>query len=217
MSLFNVKRAVFFGAHTDDEMVAAGTLHRLGANGVEVTVVAFSPAAIEEDRKGGMKSQQRVYTEWLDSMEAMKTRGIFLPLPIWNPSRDLPKYGQEICQYIYDYCERQRPDVAFILSPFDENTAHAVVGVEAERVMRGRVPVVLRCNFPWNYGKGDRPNLYVSLGVADLEAKRRVIQAYQSQKFRYDYLDMLLKYAHADGMSVKAAAAERFELVRGVI
>ena len=38
----NVKKAVFIGAHTDDEMICAGTLRKLVKSGVEVKVIAFS-------------------------------------------------------------------------------------------------------------------------------------------------------------------------------
>lgn len=214
--LTGIKRAVFFGAHTDDEMICAGTLHRLVRGGCEVTVVSFSPAAVEADRTGGLVSAERVEPEWRSALSIIGARGRFCPMSWWAPSARLHEHGQDIAQYAYDYCEVERPDLAFILSPEDENPAHAEVGRQCERVMRGRVPHVVRCQFPWNYGLG-RPNLYVGLDIQDMDAKRRVINAYQSQKFRYDYEAMLLAYACADGLSVKLPAAEKFELLRSVV
>jgi hypothetical protein len=135
----------------------------------------------------------------------------------WIPSCDqLQEKEQSIADITYEQCEKHKPDVCFILSPDDENPAHAVVGRQCERVMRGRVPIVIRCQFPWNYTIG-RPNLFVSLSQENLTVKRGVINAYQSQKFRYDYETMLMNQCVVDGLSVKVPAAEKFELIRGVI
>lgn len=211
-----LRRVVFFGAHTDDEMICAGTLHRLVRGGVEVHVVTFAPAATKEDRTGTEQSVKVVLPEWHRALSVIgvpESRRLFLGM---TPSADLHPRRQMICQWIYDYVEKHRPDAVFGLSPEDENTAHAIVGVETERVTRGRVPVTVRCHFPWNFGLG-RPNLYVQLEAEDQVAKVMVINAYQSQHFRYNYQEMLVGYARADGLSVKAEAAERFEVVRAVV
>lgn len=214
--LEQLKRVIFFGAHTDDEMIAAGTLHRLVQAGCEVQVVTFAPAAIETDRTGGFASSAVTRHEWWVAMDAIGVD----PDHCWFldliPSAELPRHAQLICQYAYDHCEKHKPDAVITLSPDDENTAHAVVGREVERVLRGRVPVALRCQFPWNFSLG-RPNLFVSLDEACLEVKRQVIDAYESQRFRYRYHEMLMAYAMADGASVKVLAAEKFELLRAVI
>lgn len=211
-------RVVFYGAHTDDEMICAGTLHRLIQEGHDVRVVTFAPAAIESDRQGDEPSAMIVKSEWTCSLDA-----IGVPDGLHHrefvrllPSVDFQPFRQRICQFVYDDCELHKPDIVFTLSPEDENTAHAIVGTETERVMRGRVPTVIRCQFPWNYGIG-RPNLYVKLDRLDLDAKREVIRAYKSQHFRYEYERMLLAYCHADGLSVKAEYAEKFEIIRSVL
>ncbi len=214
--LNNCRKAVGFFAHTDDEMVAAGTLRRLVRQGCEVHVVTFAPAATEDDRTGGEPSLKIVVPEWNHSLDLIGVAKTHRHLLACLPSSQLPSYRQEICQYVYDFCEREHPEVAFLLSPDDENPAHAVVGIEGERVMRGRVPMTIRCQFPWNYSLG-RPNLYVRLDEDDLKVKKRVIQAYRSQLFRYRYEEMLLAYCKADGLSVKVEAAEKFELIRSVV
>ena len=213
--MFGIKKAVAFFAHSDDEMICAGTLHRLVREGSKVEIIAFSPAATEEDRLGGQKAALILHSEWSTSVRRLGVQGRFCPLSVGN-SRDLADHGQEVCQYVYDYCEVEKPDLAIILSPHDENTAHAVVGRECERVMRGRVPHVWRCIFPCYYS-GERPNLYVRLEEGDMEVKRNVINAYQSQKFRYDYETMLMAQVVADGQSIKCSAAEKFEIVRSVV
>lgn len=213
-----IKRAVMFCAHTDDEFIAAGTLHRLARQGVEVGIVAFSPAATEHDRTGTTRSSAIVRPEWDRSLKiigASREPGIsgFADM---TPSARLHERRQGICQWVYDHVGHMKPDLAFVLSPEDENTAHAVVGEECERVMRGRVSCVLRCQFPWNYSIGRR-SLHVILSPEDLEAKRQVMECYQSQKFRYDYTQMLMAQTVVDGLSVKVPHAETFEVVRMVV
>ncbi|HYE70426.1 MAG TPA: PIG-L family deacetylase [Aquabacterium sp.] len=211
-----IKKAAAFLCHTDDEFICAGTLHRLASAGCEVHVVAFSPAAICSDRMGTEESSQAVLPEWHLSMDMIGVLPECRHFLNFTPSVSIADRRQDVANYVFDFCERERPDVAFILSPDDENTAHAVVGVECERVMRGRVPITLRCHFPWNYSIG-RSALYVTLSDEDMEIKRQVIEAYQSQKFRYRYGEMLLGYCRAQGLSVKREAAEVFEVVRAVL
>lgn len=211
--LDRIKKAVFIGAHTDDEMVCAGTLRRLVDQGAEVQVITASRAATKEDRKGTTPSNV-VYHEWSTSMELIGAR--YHQLMEIIPSSSLQARRQEICQTVFDYCEQERPDCAFILSPDDQELAHRVVAEECERVMRGRVAIIVRCRFPWNYEQG-HPNLFVNLSEEQLDIKRRVINAYKSQKFRYQYGEMLLAYCTADGLSVKVPAAEKFEVIRCVV
>lgn len=214
--LGGVKRAVFFGAHTDDEMVCAGTLRRLVRQGAEVHVVTFGPAGTKHDPDGSYPFQDGPpYSEWNEAIDVIDVSGPHRKCVGLTPSKSLHSRGQEIADEAFRYVETWKPDLALILSPDDENPAHAEVGRQCERVMRGRVPLVLRCNFPWNYCYG-RGNVYVKLTEEDMDVKRQVIEAYKSQAFRYDYT-MFLDLARADGKSVKCAAAERFELVRGVV
>lgn len=212
--LLNPKRVVCFFAHTDDEMLCAGTLHRLVKQGAEVHVVAFGPAATEQDREGGRLAEEITDAEFKASCKLIGATPV--PLVGFRPSKRLADFGQRICDCMFLYLEQHKPDVVFTLSPRDENTAHAVVGTQAERVMRGRVPTVIRVHCPWNYDAG-HCNLYVRLDEDDLACKRAVINAYQSQRFRYDYETLLMAAVVADGLSVKVPAAERFELVRSVL
>lgn len=207
--------AVFFAAHTDDEMICAGTLFKLARQGTVVHVVTFGQAASKNDRTGAFDNKE-VLDEWHKSMEIIGVRYDNRKFLDYRPSASLHTREQEICQYTYNYVELYRPDVCFVLSPEDENTAHKVVGEQCERVMRGRVDTVIRCQFPWNYSIG-RNNLYVELDKECLAAKEKVINCYQSQHFRYDYLKMLTSYAIADGLSVKIPAAETFEVVRSIV
>lgn len=215
MLLEGIRKAAFIGAHTDDEMVCAGTLHRLVELGAQVQVVTFSCAGSVQDRAGYQGHHQQALDEWHQSLDlldvAMEDR-FYLE---YEPSPSLRGRGQEVCQAIYQYCEQHKPDLVITLSPDDAHVEHRVVATEAEGVLRGRAPILLRCHYPWNYSVG-RPNVYVKLEAEDLEVKRAVINAYLSQKFRYDYEGIFMAQVIVDGLSVKAPAAEKFELVRGV-
>lgn len=214
------KKVIFFGAHTDDEIVAAGTLHRLVREGVDVRVVAFGPAATQNDRVGSEKSSEILQVEFDKSLSLIGVSPSYRIFYNMIPSGELEDRAQRVRQLIYNTCESWKPDTVITLSPEDENPSHAVVGRQCESVLRGRVATAIRCVFPWNYGHG-RPNLYVSLNPEDMEVKRKVINAYQSQKpkdsYRYDYEQILMSMAVADGKSVKVDAAEKFEIVRSVI
>src|SRR3989344_5165479 len=72
-----IKRAVFLGAHTDDEMVAAGTLRKLVKAGCEVHVFAFSFAAIPN--KSRRYAIDTLRLEFFASMETIgvKNFGVF--------------------------------------------------------------------------------------------------------------------------------------------
>lgn len=210
-----IKSAVFFGAHTDDEMIAAGTLHRLNREGIIVHMVTFSPAGTKDYPNGDYMFQDGPpYDEWRKSCDRM---GVFSKKCVGlTPSKSLHTRGQEIADDAFQVVKVVQPDLCFILSPDDENPAHAEVGRQCERVMRGRVPFVVRCQFPWNYSIG-RANLFVSLSPEDVQCKQDVINCYQSQLFRYRYENMLLAQCRADGLSVKVEYAEKFELLRGVV
>lgn len=213
--MLDAKRALFVGAHTDDEMICAGTLRRLVNRGVDVGVVTFCPAGTREDRRGGQEALNVVLPEWERSMDTLGVKRDSRILLGWSPVH-LPAKRQDVCQFLFDLCEETVFDLAFVLSRHDENEAHAIVGEEAERVMRGRVATVIRCNFPWNYTTAAK-NLYVRLTPEEVAVKRKVIECYQSQTFRYGYGEMLEHYVHADGLAVKQNAAETFEIIRAVL
>ena len=217
--LTGIKSVLFVGAHTDDEVICAGTLHKLGYEGARVSVLTFSAAGIENDRAGStIASYKALLPEWESSMKVLGVAEGDRVLAGIVPSAKLKsEYRQQIAHAVYGVCTAKKPDLALILSPNDSHGEHAAVGTECESVLRGRVPHVWRCQFPWNFGKGDSPNLYVSLSQEDVGAKRSVIQCYSSQTFRYQYEEMLMSYCRADGLSVKVPWAEKFEVVRSVL
>ncbi len=205
----NVKKAVFIGAHTDDEMVAAGTLRKLVKNGVKVDVLAFSCAPIPE--KSQEEAEKILEREFL---KAMKAIGVSVKewMPMDFDPRSFSSGEDEIRQILYDYTIQEKPDIAFVLSPEDDHQAHAVVGKSAERVMKNRVPLILRCHYPWNFINPGRRNFFVKLTQDEFETKLAVIRAYKSQHFRYDYENLYTALARVDGLATKNELAEAFEI-----
>lgn len=205
----NVKKAVFVGAHTDDEMVAAGTLRKLIKIGAEVHVLTFSYAPIPG--KSQEETEKILRSEFVKAMEIIN-----VPIKNWmlkdfNP-RSFSKGEDEIRQILYDFTVREKPDIAFVLSPEDDHQSHAMVGKLAECVMKNRVPLVVRCHYPWNFINPGRRNFFVKLTQDEFRAKLAVIRAYKSQHFRYDYEELYTALTKADGLATKNKLVEAFEI-----
>lgn len=205
----NVKKAVFIGAHTDDEMICAGTLRKLVKSGVEVKVIAFSCAPIPD--KSSAEVKKILHSEFSLSKKAI---GI-LPENGWVldlEARTLPTHHDKIRQFLFDFTVAEKPDLAFVLSPEDDHQDHSIIGKSAERVMKNRVPMVIRCHYPWNFINPGRSNLFVKLTPDEFEAKLAVIRAYRSQHFRYAYENLFTSLTRVNGLATKNELAEAFEI-----
>ena len=205
----NVKKAVFIGAHTDDEMICAGTLRKLVKSGVEVKVIAFSCAPIPD--KSLERTREIICLEFLKSMEAI---GV-LPgnrMALNYDARTLSTHQDKIRQFLYDFTVDEKPDLALILSSEDDHQDHSIVGKSAERVMKNRVPFVIRCHYPWNFINPGRCNFFVKLTSDEFKTKLSVIRAYKSQHFRYDYENLFTALTRANGLATKNELAEAFEI-----
>jgi len=205
----NVKKAVFICAHTDDEMICAGTLRKLVKNGALVKVVAFSCAPIPGE--SAEKTQEILRAEFSRSMESigvLPENGRILDYD----ARTLSTHHDKIRQFLYDFTLAEKPDLALIPSSEDDHQDHSILGKSAERVMKNRVPVVIRCHYPWNFINPGRSNLFVKLTDDEFKAKLAVIRAYQSQHFRYNYEDLFTSLTRVNGLTTKNELAEAFEI-----
>lgn len=205
----NVKKAVFIGAHTDDEMICAGTLRKLVKMGVEVKVIAFSCAPIPGESH--RKIIETLIPEFSRSMEIIGVLPKNWQLLNYE-ARTLPTFNDRIRQSLYDFTEAEKPDIAFVLSPEDDHQDHSILGKSAERVMKNRVPMVIRCHFPWNFINPGRCNFFVKLAPDEFETKLNVIRAYNSQRFRYDYENLFTSLVRVNGLATKNELAEAFEI-----
>ena len=210
----NVKKAVFVGAHTDDEIICAGTLRKLIKSGIEVKVIAFSCAPIPGESPE--KTKEILSSEFSRSMEAigvLPKNGRILDYD----ARTLPTHHDEIRQFLYDFTLAEKPDIAFVLSSEDDHQDHAILGKSAERVMKNRVPMVVRCHYPWNFINPGRSNFFVKLTPDEFETKLAVIRAYKSQHFRYDYENLFTSLTRVSGLATKNELAEAFEIAYLII
>ena len=205
----NCKKAVFVGAHTDDEMIVAGTLRKLVKLGIEVNLLVVSYAPIPGLNKA--ETIAVVRPEFLNAMEHIGIAGKNVHVIGLDP-RTMPDHQNEIRQTVYDFVEREKPDLAFILSNQDDHQDHAILGKICEAVMKNRVPAVIRCHYPWDFINPGRRNLFVRLSVDEFEAKLSVIRAYKSQHFRYDYENLFTAIVQANGLATKNKLAEAFEI-----
>lgn len=212
MLLDNLTSVLFVGAHTDDEMICAGTLARLVRCGTDVHIISFSSARI--DGVPEAESKEILKKEFAAAMDVIGIPKANHWLPDFE-TRKLPENRSAVRQYVYDFIVSHALDAAFILSPHDEHQDHQAVGEECERVMKGRVPLIIRCQYPWNLHSFN-PNLYIALTDEEFRIKQAHIEAYRSQTFRYDYAEMFGGYAKGDGLSIKKRFAEKFEIVRCV-
>lgn len=205
----NIRNAVFVGAHTDDEIIAAGTLRKLVKSGVEVKVIAFSCAPIPgESAKKTQEILRREFSQSMKLIGVLPKNGRILG---YN-ARTLSTHHDQIRQFLYDFTVAEKPDLAFVLSPEDDHQDHSIVGKSAERVMKNRVPFVIRCHYPWNFINPGRSNLFVKLTPEEFETKLAVIRAYKSQHFRYDYENLFTSLARVNGLATKGELAEAFEI-----
>lgn len=210
--MLSPKNVLFVGAHTDDEVICAGSLKKFKDQGAQIYILTFSNSATKEDRTGGISSRMILEPEYQKSMGLLGAN-----YKLYDYGTDhLHNYKDEIRQIIYDFVNQNRIDCAFVLSPNDDHQCHECVGREAERALKNRVPVILRCQYPWNY-KAFSPNFFIELTDKELKTKLDVMRCYQSQLFRYDYVEMFRSYTIADGLSIKRPYAEKFELIRAVL
>jgi LmbE family N-acetylglucosaminyl deacetylase len=126
--------------------------------------------------------------------------------------RTMPGQQDKIRQLVFDLTEREKPDIAFILSSEDDHQDHATLGKACQVVMKNRVPNIIRCHNPWNFINPGRANLFVRLSPDEFEAKLAVIRSYTSQLFRYDYEGLFTAITQANGLATKNRLAEAFEI-----
>lgn len=205
----NVKKAVFIGAHTDDEIICAGTLRKLVKAGIKVKILIFSYAPIP--RQSYKETVEILHPEFLSAMDSIGIDRQNRTVLSFKP-RTLPTKEDDIRQFLFDFTGDEKPDLAFIPSSQDDHQDHAVVGKSAERVMKNRVPMVVRYHYPWNFINPGRSNLFVKLTPDEFKTKLAVIRAYKSQHFRYDYENLFTSLARVNGLATKGELAEAFEI-----
>ncbi|MBI5347178.1 MAG: PIG-L family deacetylase [Candidatus Aenigmarchaeota archaeon] len=201
--LDDVKSAMAFGAHPDDEILGpGGTLHRLSEKGAEVYVVTFTCGATATNAPG---RDQELADKRVE--EAKKTdhilgvsKRMILDIPgqeVYNAVTGSNKLHHDLIRLIRTY----RPQVLFTHSA-DNHRDHAAINMissqsafQASESILGHLgepcpsPLILYYGVELDVPE---PNIIIEIGPMDLDAKRDAMKAQLSQQ-RTDYLSRLLQ------------------------
>lgn len=205
-------RILFVGAHCDDvELLAGGLLSRACREGARVGVLVFSDhrGVLDDVRATRSRLELRGNLAWLaGATGAHVTDHTDLLLPACRGAFEARR-GE-----IYAALEelRDRYDLVVTHPEHDTNQDHRQVALEAVRVFKAHASV-LHGEFPNNDVGGGRLAVYVPLEPRDLDAKVRMVAAYDSQRFGgRPYLDedVVRALARLRGSQVRVPAAEAF-------
>ncbi|MGQ9678676.1 MAG: PIG-L deacetylase family protein [bacterium] len=204
------KRALFLGAHTDDEFGCSGTIARLLDEGKDVHYIAFSPC--EESVPKGFPPD--ILKK--ECFNAITNLG--LPSQNWRlfsfPVRHFPKFRQEILEEIVRARQQLNPDLVFLPASSDIHQDHRVVFEEGLRAFKHTS--ILGYELPMNTITF-RHVCFVPLEEHHLKRKIESLACYNSQKFRsYTGEDFIRSLARVRGVQAGVQFAEAFEVVRWI-
>lgn len=187
-------KALFIGAHTDEELCFAGTMTKLVQQGCVVKYDALS--CCENDTIRG---------EFEDSC---RTLGITLGQVHNLGVREFAGEANQIADSFYTL--RNNFDYVFTHSPVDRHPDHRTVAEETLRVFSCNLLTYIG---PWN-GNEDA-NYFVEITSEQLEKKIQALACYKSQAHRpYMNSDFIRSWARYNGMRCGKMYAEGFRVVR---
>jgi len=194
----NFKKVLFLGAHPDDEVACAGTLHRLIREGADVEALTFSDLG-----------NQQLRDEYARSMDILGIRDrLLLDLPV----RHLADHSQDILEVMVG--RRDQYDLVLAPASSDCHQDHQVINSEAIRAFKhttllGYEHIQNAVMEPFH------ASTYVKLGYEDAYAKRKVGEVYKSQAHR-TYMDAVVldSILSIRGVQAGVESAEAFETVR---
>ncbi|MEU3605538.1 PIG-L deacetylase family protein [Streptomyces sp. NPDC035033] len=195
-------RMLVVGAHPDDvEIGAGGTIHRRTRGGWDVTVLTMS-------RGGGGGDPARRRKEAHRAAEVLGARLLMEDLPDGSMADD-----RATVQVVERAVAEVEPDVVFVHSESDTHQDHRAV--HRATLVACRKVARLACYQSPSATVSYRPNRFVELSEADVEAKLAAIAAHRSQASSRWYLDedLLRSTARYWGRFSQTRYAEPLELV----
>lgn len=187
-------KALFIGAHTDDEICFAGTMAKLSEAGNHVQFCAMSWCGRPDLKE--------------ECLASSKILGVHL----WQNNfkvREFSEQRKEIADYFYSIRDY---DVVFTHSPDDKHPDHRTVGEESRRVFTRSLLTYLA---PWN--GNENPNYFVEISPGQLEKKIAAASCYTSQAHRkYMEPNFLSSQAVYNGIKANTRYAEGYTLVKGI-
>lgn len=196
LSLASLKRALLVFAHMDDEINAAGLLHRLRAAGVVVDVVVLTDGAANpwtDAKVAGARTHFECRRDEL--LESVKLQGLGEVVLPQLPDSKLAAHLDEATRVVASELERRAPGLVLTFDSRGVNghpdhvAAHQSV-VRALKETRAATTLGMLLPpppFSWALGAGFRsehPPTVATLTLTDdeLETKARVFDAYRSQQ-----------------------------------
>ena len=202
------RRALFLGAHPDDEFGCAGTLARLTAAGADVDVVTFSTCA---DLIPDGFSAADLIAEWQAATALLGIDPDRLSLHD-VPNRFFPTHRQQVLDVLIDIRDRGY-DLVLVPAGSDVHQDHATVSQEAVRALKHST--ILGYELPMNTVRASCFPAYVRLEEEHVELKLRHAATYRSQAHRIYFDPAFIRgVATVRGVQAGVKAAEAFEVVR---
>lgn len=202
LETIETKKILALSPHTDDaELGAGGTLSKLSENGAEITMFGFSAPKRENEE------EFRASAELLgaDDIEIFDFE-----------TRRFLSDRQEILEILYEYGQREKPDLVLTPSTNDLHQDHQVVTEEALRAFKSST--ILGYELPWNNIHFDQ-NGFVELDQRHVDRKVEMLMEYESQIGRRNYFEeeYLRGLVRTRGVQVGTTHAEGFEVIRLVV
>jgi LmbE family N-acetylglucosaminyl deacetylase len=208
--MFNYKRILVLGAHTDDgELGCGGSIAKFIAEGKSVYYVAFACASLPEGWPADtLKKEIRSAAHVLGIPHSQVS---VLDYPV----REFPRLRQEILDDMVKLKRQIEPDLVFLPSVHDTHQDHEIIAREGFRAFKHST--MLGYELPWNHQtyKGDT---FVLLDEEHIQKKLDAVSCYQSQKHRYYFCEEFIRgWAATRGIQVAHKYAEVFDTVRWIL
>lgn len=195
-------KVLVLSPHTDDgELGAGGTIAKLVENGSQLTYFAFS-------------APRKVLRE--ECALALNVLGVKKFKIFDFKVRHFPTYRQEMLEILFDYNEKNKPDLVLTPSPNDLHQDHQTVTNEALRAFKHST--ILGYELPWN-NIVFRENCFVTLEERHIRKKIEALWNYKTQISERHYFDKeyLIGLSRSRGTQIRVKYAEAFEAIKLVL
>jgi len=203
-----MKKVLFVGAHTDDELCAAGTLSKFLHLSCEIFIMPFSFCEESTEQLGYPKDI--LHKEFFESMQILeiKLNNVFTGS---IPVRNFPQHRQAILDKMINIKKMVNPDIIIVPSLKDKHQDHAVIAQEAVRAF----PFCTILGFETLRSPlASRHKCYVKLNSENVSQKMACIDCYKSQKVRKGMnRDRAMSALKFRGLQAGCNYAEVFEVI----
>jgi LmbE family N-acetylglucosaminyl deacetylase len=195
-------KVLVLSPHTDDgELGAGGTIAKLVENESQLTYFAFS-------------APREVLRE--ECALALNVLGVKKFKIFDFKVRYFPTYRQEMLEILFDYNEKNKPDLILTPSPNDLHQDHQTVTNEALRAFKHST--ILGYELPWN-NIVFRENCFITLEERHICKKIEALWNYKTQISERHYFDKeyLIGLSRSRGTQIRVKYAEAFEAIKLVL